>query len=72
MKSKIHILKVGATSFALAMLVPGAAFAAGLSDGMGDKVTEIISDVNAGAVLIMGIVGALVAAKVIFGLFKKA
>lgn len=66
-------IKVGATSFALALTVPGMAFAdTGLSSSMAPKVTEIISDVVAGSVLLLGVVGAVVAAKVIFGLFKKA
>ena len=60
-------------SFALALMVPVMAHAAdGLSGSMGTKVSEIVADVVAGSVLILGIVGAVVAAKVIFGLFKKA
>jgi len=61
------------TAFALVLSVSNMAFAAGgLSDSMGTKVDDIIADVISGSVLILGIVGAVVAAKVIFGLFKKA
>lgn len=60
------------SAFALAVMVPGMACAAGLSSGMSDTVSEIIADVVAGGVLILGIVGAIVGARVIFSLFKKA
>ena len=70
---KLKKLKVGASAFALAVATPVYAFAATpLADSMGTKVTEIIEEVQASGLLILGIVGALVVIKVVINLFKRA
>lgn len=60
-------------TFALAVLVPGAAFAAGdLETAISPKISDLISEIVGIAVLVVGVVLAVVSAKVVFGLLKKA
>lgn len=60
-------------TFALAVLIPGAAFAASdLSTAITPKIDDLLVEVVAISVMVIGVVLAVVAAKVVFGLLKKA
>lgn len=60
-------------AIALAVLVPGAAFAAGdMETAITPKIDNLVSEIIAISVVVVGVVLAVVAAKVVFGLLKKA
>lgn len=70
MKSRAH---AAIMAFALATLVPAAAFAANdWVTAIEPKITLLVADVTAiGAVLVLVVI-AMITAKVVFGLLKKA
>jgi len=61
------------TAFALAVLIPGAAFAAGeLETGAKEQVTEIATTVGVVGVAVLAIVGAVAAVNVVMRMIKKS
>lgn len=69
MKSKAY---ASLMVFALAVMIPAVAFADGWVETIEPKITVLVADVTAiGGVLVLVVI-AMITAKVVFGLLKKA
>ena len=71
MDEKLKTLRVGVTSFVLALSVPGFALAGDLTDAMQTTITETASEILVAGGMLMAIVGSIVAVRAIINVFKR-